>query len=337
MPDSTPTITRRGMLAAGGAAILGAAGGYALGVRQGDPLGRHPDGRIPDAQRIRPRAAPAQTTFAFYGEHQPGIETPPALLQTFIGLDLVDPTPSNADAVLRLVSDDAARLMAGEPALGDTEAELAAHPAGLTVSVGLGRPLFTRTGRADAHPRPAHGDPGLQHRPAGGRLVADRPAPAGRQRRCRDPRPHRAHADQGPLDARPRALDAAGLPRRPRPPSRVAPPRATSWARSTGPINPGAGHARVRRGRVDRRRPRVAARRDGARAAPHPHAPRHVGGPRPAGPGVGDRAGHQHGCAARRDVGVRPGPVRRGGCERAARHPPGRAHPRRARGDDRAR
>jgi dye decolorizing peroxidase len=153
MTDANPTITRRGMLAAGGAAILGAAGGYALGVRQGDPPAVAPTAATPV-----PSASPAATTattpttFAFFGEHQPGIETPPALLQTFIGLDLVDPTPSNADAALRLVSDDAARLMAGEPALGDTEAELAAHPDGLTVSVGLGRPLFLRTGLADAIP-----------------------------------------------------------------------------------------------------------------------------------------------------------------------------------------
>jgi dye decolorizing peroxidase len=150
MPDSNPTITRRGMLAAGGAAILGAAGGYALGVRQAEaPV------EAPTAAQPPPSASPAATapsTYAFYGEHQAGIETPAALLQTFIGLDLVDPTPANADAVLRLVSDDAARLMAGEPALGDTEAELAEHPDGLTVSVGLGRPLFTRTGQADAIP-----------------------------------------------------------------------------------------------------------------------------------------------------------------------------------------
>ena len=150
MTDSNPTITRRGILAAGGAAILGAAGGYALGVRQDAPPAAAPATGQPAA--ATPPPGPAATTFAFHGEHQAGIETPPALLQTFVGLDLVDPTPANADAVLRLVSDDAARLMAGEPALGDTEPELAAHPDGLTISVGLGRPLFTRTGRADTIP-----------------------------------------------------------------------------------------------------------------------------------------------------------------------------------------
>lgn len=148
MPD--PTITRRGVLAAGGAAILGAAGGYALALRPSETSASAPPTAEPSPS-ARP-AAPAATTYPFHGEHQPGIETPPALLQTFIGLDLLDPAPSAADAVLRLVSDDAARLMAGEPALGDTEAELAAHPDGLTVSVGLGRTLFTRTGRGEAVP-----------------------------------------------------------------------------------------------------------------------------------------------------------------------------------------
>ncbi len=101
MPDSNPTITRRGMLAAGGAAILGAAGGYALGVRQGDQPAATPT-PAPPSPSASPSASPAApaaataTTFDFYGEHQPGIETPPALLQTFIGLDL-----DRSDAVER--------------------------------------------------------------------------------------------------------------------------------------------------------------------------------------------------------------------------------------------
>jgi dye decolorizing peroxidase len=139
MPDSSPTITRRGMLAVGGAALLGAAGGYALAVRPGEATVGSPP--VPSAQPI-----------PFHGEHQPGVETPAALLQTFVGLDLIERTPANADAVLRLVSDDAVRLMAGEPALGDTEPELAQHPAGLTITTGLGRPLFTATGRASVIP-----------------------------------------------------------------------------------------------------------------------------------------------------------------------------------------
>lgn len=142
------SLTRRGLLAAGGAAIIGAASGC---TAAGPVVESSASPALPSGGGPTPKTAEA-VSYPFYGEHQPGVATPPALLQTFIGLDLIDPTPSNADAVLRLVSDDAVRLMAGEPALGDTEAELAAHPDGLTVSVGLGRPLFARTGRADAIP-----------------------------------------------------------------------------------------------------------------------------------------------------------------------------------------
>ena len=175
------SLTRRGLLAAGGAALIGAASGCTAAgsvTESTASAAPHASGGPTPAAAATGASA---VTHPFYGEHQPGVETPPALLQTFIGLDLVDPTASNADAVLRLVSDDAARLMAGEPALGDTEAELAEHPAGLTISVGLGRPLFTRTGRAECHPRSADRDPRLPHGQAGGRLVADGPAAAGRQ------------------------------------------------------------------------------------------------------------------------------------------------------------
>jgi dye decolorizing peroxidase len=138
------------LLTAGGAAIIGAAGGYALGTRQSVP---QPTGTEPSTSAVSPTpaAAPAASdptrSYPFYGTHQAGIETPPALQQTFIGLDLLDPTPEAADAVMRIVSDDAARLTQGQPALGDTEPWIAANPAGLTITVGLGRQLFNRVGR----------------------------------------------------------------------------------------------------------------------------------------------------------------------------------------------
>ena len=71
--------------------------------------------------------------------------------------------------------------MAGEPALGDTEAELAEHPAGLTISVGLGRPLFTRTGRAEAIPAQLTEIPAFSTDKLRGRVVADGSPAAGRQ------------------------------------------------------------------------------------------------------------------------------------------------------------
>ena len=140
------------MLAAGGAAILGAAGGYALGQRpDATPTASGPT-PAPTASASTAAsisavsATHAPTVLPFFGVHQSGVTTPPALLQAFIGLDLREPSRDAAIAVMRLVTDDAARLTQGEPALGDTQPELAASAGMLTVTVGLGRSLFQRLG-----------------------------------------------------------------------------------------------------------------------------------------------------------------------------------------------
>ena len=151
----TVSLTRRGLLAAGGAAILGAASGCTVASDAGgssSPAAAGTPAPTGSAIADSPAVVPGATAYPFHGPHQSGVDTPPALLQTFLGLDLRDPSPQAADAVLRLVSDDAARLTQGQPALGDTEPEIAANPAGLTITVGLGRPLFVRTGLADRIP-----------------------------------------------------------------------------------------------------------------------------------------------------------------------------------------
>lgn len=157
----TPRVSRRGVLAAGGAALLGAAGGFALGRSTSDAPGAPMASTRPATTPITPsaagtpagEAAPARpVVHPFHGAHQSGVETPATTLQTFIGLDLRDPTRDSALAVLRIVTDDAARLTQGEPALGDTEPELARVTSGLTVTLGLGRPFFTRTGMGDRIP-----------------------------------------------------------------------------------------------------------------------------------------------------------------------------------------
>jgi dye decolorizing peroxidase len=156
-------LTRRGVLAAGGAAILGAAGGYALGQRpDGTPTASGPTPAptaIPSpAASVRAvRVTDAPAVLPFFGVHQAGVTTPPALFQTFIGLDLREPTRDDAIAVMRLVTDDAARLTQGEPALGDTQPELAASAGMLTVTVGLGRSLFETARPRPRDPRPAAG------------------------------------------------------------------------------------------------------------------------------------------------------------------------------------
>lgn len=163
MNDSSPaptrrSVSRRGVLAAGGAAILGAAGGFALGRSSSGSTLTADGASTPPASTpaSEPSAAPAaetgRRTYPFHGAHQAGIETDPGLLQTFIGLNLREPDPDTALAVLRIVTDDAARLTQGQPALGDTEPEIAEVPAGLTITLGLGRPFFERTGTADRIP-----------------------------------------------------------------------------------------------------------------------------------------------------------------------------------------
>jgi dye decolorizing peroxidase len=92
----------------------------------------------------------------FYGRHQSGVATPPQAHALFVALDLNPQTGrSTRDtlaAVLKLWTSDAARLTQGEPALADTEPELALRPARLTVTVGLGPAVFDRTGLAHLRP-----------------------------------------------------------------------------------------------------------------------------------------------------------------------------------------
>jgi dye decolorizing peroxidase len=92
----------------------------------------------------------------FHGAHQAGIATPAQAHALFVALDLRADAGRSAHetlaAVLKLWSADAARLTQGRPALADTEPELATRPARLTVSVGLGPPVFDRIGLAHRRP-----------------------------------------------------------------------------------------------------------------------------------------------------------------------------------------
>lgn len=95
----------------------------------------------------------------FHGAHQAGVATPPQAHALFVALDL-RPQPGRSaretlTAILKLWSVDAARLTQGAPALADTEPELARHPARLTVTVGMGSPVFDRIGLAHRRPRSA--------------------------------------------------------------------------------------------------------------------------------------------------------------------------------------
>ncbi|AII11207.1 Dyp-type peroxidase [Rhodococcus opacus] len=126
---SSRGVSRRRLLG-GGAAALGATG---LG------WGTHAV-----ADRVDPTAAiDGGLTEPFFGTHQAGIATPAQAHAQFVGLDLrPGARPATLIGIMKVWTDDAARLANGAPALADTEPELAAAPARLTVTIGLGPGAF---------------------------------------------------------------------------------------------------------------------------------------------------------------------------------------------------
>ncbi|MEV4709006.1 Dyp-type peroxidase [Actinoplanes sp. NPDC049316] len=85
----------------------------------------------------------------FHGPRQAGVETHAQAHAAFVAFGLHRGTDRAAlGRLLRLLSDDAARLTRGEPALADTEAELSLLPARLTVTFGFGPGLYRAAGLA---------------------------------------------------------------------------------------------------------------------------------------------------------------------------------------------
>ncbi|WP_407319447.1 Dyp-type peroxidase [Isoptericola halotolerans] len=94
-----------------------------------------------------PAAAPmnGESTVPFYGAHQAGIDTDAQAHGVFVALDLHEGTDREAmRRMMRILSDDAARLTQGEPALADSEPELAVTPARLTVTFAFGPRFVVR-------------------------------------------------------------------------------------------------------------------------------------------------------------------------------------------------
>lgn len=165
--------SRRGFLLGGAAAGVGAA--VALGA---DRLAGA--GPVLPAQRqaeLDAAGLNGARTVAFHGEHQSGVDTPIAAHATYLGLTLLDGTHREAlGRMMRVLSDDAERLMAGEAALADTEPELATVPAALTVTFGFGPQLVRRAAGSAALPSwlaplPAFGIDALEERWSGGDLL----------------------------------------------------------------------------------------------------------------------------------------------------------------------
>ncbi len=135
--------TRRTALGTG-AALVGGAGfglvGYGLG-RTGSPAGT--GAAAPGATG----AAWADRVEPFHGAHQAGVTTEPQAHATFLAVDLVPGQRAHGlRRLLRQWSDDASRLHRGLPTLADPQPDLAAPPARLTVTVGLGRSALAAAG-----------------------------------------------------------------------------------------------------------------------------------------------------------------------------------------------
>lgn len=132
--------TRRQFLVGGAVAGVGAAvavgADFALNAGDRNPLGQSPSAAIHGGE-----------TVPFYGEHQAGIATRPGAHGTFLGLKLRPETDRDAlIRMMKIVTDDAARLTKGVPALADSEPELALSPAGLTITFGFGAAVASLPG-----------------------------------------------------------------------------------------------------------------------------------------------------------------------------------------------
>ena len=132
----TDAVPRRSFLQGGAAAVGGAA--LALGGRA--------------AWDTSTTAAPApdavgRATEPAAGPRQAGVATAPQSFATWVALDLLDGVDRAALVrLMRIWTDDIARLTAGRPGLADTEPELALVPARLTVTVGFGPGVFRAAG-----------------------------------------------------------------------------------------------------------------------------------------------------------------------------------------------
>lgn len=146
MDVQSRSLSRRRLLAGGTLAV----GGVLTGAAATGAITRR-DERPSTVEAAADLGAQVEP---FYGRHQSGIATPAQAHAAFLAFDLRDGVDRAAlGRLMRLWTDDAARLTQGEPALADTEPELAALPARLTVTFGFGPGLFRAAGLD--HERPA--------------------------------------------------------------------------------------------------------------------------------------------------------------------------------------
>jgi dye decolorizing peroxidase len=147
-PAADRRLSRRQLLLGGAAAGIGAAGAVGItlvgesGIESGTESGTDAGSTL--AASVLPLNG--DEIVPFYGVHQAGIDTTPQAHCTMIALDLAAGVDAGAlRRLMRILTDDAARLCAGKAALADSEPELAVTPARLTVTFGFGEGLVART------------------------------------------------------------------------------------------------------------------------------------------------------------------------------------------------
>ncbi|MDQ1106257.1 Dyp-type peroxidase [Nocardioides zeae] len=153
-------LNRRNLLASGAAALGGAGVGWGTrGLREPDGSGTSgTNGTAPTSTEPAADHVTGGDTIDFHGVHQAGIDTAAQAHLSLVGLDLLEGGGvEELGRMMRLLSDDASRFTSGRGALADTEPELAASPARLTVTFGFGPRVLRML-------RPAY-DPGLQELP----------------------------------------------------------------------------------------------------------------------------------------------------------------------------
>ena len=166
--------TRRAFLGGTSAAavgVAGVAGGAALtGCARSDSGAE----AVGEAAGTTPSpTAVGEAQIPFHGERQAGIATPPQAHCVFRAFDLAGAPDNRRDyaatprlgggestrfaaalkGVLRVWTDDGARLVRGEAGLADMDPELAENPARLTLTVGFGPRLFDLIGMPELRPR----------------------------------------------------------------------------------------------------------------------------------------------------------------------------------------
>jgi len=159
-------VSRRGFLAGGAAAAASGAVGIAAGAA-GASLAAEGD--------LETFAASRQAEF--YGAHQSGIELDIQAVTNMVAFDIKE-SMTKADMLrwMRLLTDDIARLTAGEPVLADPAPELAIGAARFTAYVGFGPSLFSKLGLESQLPEgfadlPAFGVDQLEDRYSGGDVL----------------------------------------------------------------------------------------------------------------------------------------------------------------------